>query len=752
MSPNMFMLILTCCTSFAMFLLGILVLVRDARSAINRLFFFLSLFVAIWVIGNFFSNDQSLTYTMSLVLNHAALLFSGLSLLFILCFLASFTRLAGHVTASARYGIVWGLAAVYALSLSPLIIQGLTEQGGRYGIDFGRLAVLYFAAIFVNAVMLFLSLIWGLRHVSGADHARLLVIAWSITGAVVVSLATNAVLPFLADSFALTNLGPLSTILVIIAIFYSIARHKLFDIRSTIARSLGYIFSIIVLASAYGFIIFGITKYGFNLSIPVAAQVLLAAATGLAGLFFPYLRRQFDRLTNQLFYRDAYDPQQLFSQLNSMLVTSLDTNYLMMQSVSIVETALKPEFALIGLRQGDSQRIFGSRKVQFSDDTIARVRRLTPRIHHKVIAADYIEDDRHAELRDMMRDNNVSVIVRLTQDVRKTEEGLGYLVLGPRKSGNPYTPQDLRVLDTVANELIIAIQNALHYEEIQRFNVTLQGRVEEATRKLRHSNQKLKALDETKDDFISMASHQLRTPLTSVKGYLSMVLEGDAGTINATQAKMLGQAFISSQRMVYLIADLLNVSRLRTGKFVIEAQPTNLAKLIDEELAQLVETAQARDIELTFAKPRGFPELNLDETKTRQVIMNFVDNAIYYTPAGGHIKVELKTSDHSVELRVIDDGIGVPRAEQHHLFTKFYRAKNAQKARPDGTGLGLFMAKKVVLAQGGNLIFDSKEGKGSTFGFAFPRSKVAVDPAALPVAPIAVAAPVKPKRKLAKSA
>ena len=114
----------------------------------------------------------------------------------------------------------------------------------------------------------------------------------------------------------------------------------------------------------------------------------------------------------------------------------------------------------------------------------------------------------------------------------------------------------------------------------------------------------------------------------------------------------------------------------------------------------------------------------LDETKTRQVIMNFVDNAIYYTPAGGHIEVQLAETPTTIEFRVEDNGIGVPKSEQPHLFTKFYRAGNARKARPDGTGLGLFMAKKVIIAQGGSLIFESQEGKGSTFGFIFSKHKL----------------------------
>jgi signal transduction histidine kinase len=200
-----------------------------------------------------------------------------------------------------------------------------------------------------------------------------------------------------------------------------------------------------------------------------------------------------------------------------------------------------------------------------------------------------------------------------------------------------------------------------------------------------------------------------------------LVLDGDAGPINANQRKLLEQAFFSSQRMVYLIADLLNVSRLKTGKFVIERTPTNLSKLISDELAQLKTAAAGRDIELSYHPPAHFPILPLDETKTRQVIMNFLDNAIYYTPSGGHIKVELRERPESIEFEVIDDGIGVPKEERHHLFTKFYRAKNAQRARPDGTGLGLYMARKVVMSQGGAIIFDSKEGQGSRFGFSFPK-------------------------------
>src|SRR5690606_22123578 len=121
---------------------------------------------------------------------------------------------------------------------------------------------------------------------------------------------------------------------------------------------------------------------------------------------------------------------------------------------------------------------------------------------------------------------------------------------GNKRSGNPYTKLDAKAVEVVANELVIAVQNVLQHEQIQHFTETLQDKVDDATLDLRKANEKLKSLDETKDEFISMASHQLRTPLTSVKGYLSMVLDGDAGKLNEQQEKLLTQAFISSQRMV----------------------------------------------------------------------------------------------------------------------------------------------------------------------------------------------------------
>lgn len=302
-------------------------------------------------------------------------------------------------------------------------------------------------------------------------------------------------------------------------------------------------------------------------------------------------------------------------------------------------------------------------------------------------------------------------IVKLT--AREHLVGLMVVGLVSDSAEEALSENDQDLIERLAGAVGIALDNKFLLEENIR-----------VLEQLQRTNKKLKALDETKDEFISMASHQLRTPLTSVKGYMSMVLEGDAGELNKAQKELLKQAFVSSQRMVYLIADLLNVSRLKTGKFVIEPFPTNLSEVVEGELSQLKEVAKSKKLTLNYKKPKDFPTLMLDETKIRQVIMNFADNAIYYTPSGGKISIELKEDRQNIYFLVKDNGLGVPKDEQSKLFTKFYRAKNARKARPDGTGLGLFMAKKVINAQGGDIIFESHEGQGSTFGFTFTKSKL----------------------------
>lgn len=526
-----------------------------------------------------------------------------------------------------------------------------------------------------------------------------------------------------------------SLILVLVVaglLVYGFAGRRLFDIRFIAARSLAYTLLVTILGALYVGIIFGSTQIlssdtsSPNDIIPFVAALLVAATA-------PLFKRAFDKITNRLFFRDSYDPQGFLNELNHAIASNIEVGILLRRVASVIEENIKCQFCLIAIKDLESGKlkIRNESKVTISAHDLDDLRQeLLKRGQIMAVTAEI--DNSEGELKKVLVENNLAIVRPLVEEYYQTKEAVAYLVLGPKKSGKPYSVEDIKIIDIIADELLIAIQNSLRFEEIQQFNVLLQERIEEATAKLRRTNQKLKEMDDTKDEFISMASHQLRTPLTSVKGYVSMVLEGDAGKISPLQRQLLGQAFSSSQRMVYLIADLLNVSRLKTGKFVINPVESYLPDVIQSEIDQLKEAFSNKKLQITYTKPKDFPALMLDETKIRQVIMNYIDNAIYYTPSGGKIAVELKQDKKHLYFTVKDSGFGVPKNEQAHMFTKFYRASNARKARPDGSGLGLFMAKKVVVAQGGTILFESQEGKGSTFGFCFEIAKLLPKPATKP--------------------
>lgn len=257
----------------------------------------------------------------------------------------------------------------------------------------------------------------------------------------------------------------------------------------------------------------------------------------------------------------------------------------------------------------------------------------------------------------------------------------------------------------------------------------LQRQIDASTAELRKANDELRHLDATKDEFVSMASHQLRTPLTSVKGYISMVLEGDAGDINDDQRRLLTEAFTSSERMVRLIGDFLNVSRLQNGKFMIDRSAcVDLSDLVLQEIGNVREIAETRGIGVAYHQPSHYPALFIDEDKIRQVIMNFLDNAVFYSGDSKTLTVRLFVSEGAAVFEVVDHGIGVPVAAQKRLFTKFFRADNAQKQRPDGTGVGLYLAKQVITGHGGKVFFVPTANGGSTFGFRLPIKRLSTAP------------------------
>jgi signal transduction histidine kinase len=702
--------------------LSLVILTRATKATLAAYFGISALFVALWALGTLV-----MTYADSQTYAYLGLLFFIFAPMFTALYMVLFSKSFAGVDYPRGFVAPFFLSAVTlvgaVLTISQLRygeIVTVIQEGGINLFNFASPWYMVYGSFFsVMFIIAYIYLFVGLVRSRGKSRAQIKIVLLGIFITSFCALITNIILPYFGNS-TLVWLGPSFSVFYIITTCYAMVKHRLFDLRSALVLTFTYVLSLSALAGIYYIIGLAISFAFSQTQLAIGFSGLdVVIALILAFLFQP-IKRFFDKFTNNIFYQDNYNVDEFFSELSQALASTNDLHSLLQRASEKITHAMKSADASFVIYTGEerSDQIGTGR---FSRISYKDVRWLDDFIgmsdpQPKVLAL--LDDERDELLRKMMVSHRVAIILPLQRQGVK----MGYFFVGDHKRSR-YNPRDVRVLWSLADELVIAIQNALTVEQIKELNAHLEQRIDFATKELRRSNAQLQKLDEAKDDFISMASHQLRTPLTSIKGYLSMMMEGDIGKVSADQQKVLNEAFMSSERMVRLISDFLNVSRLQTGKFTIEKHPVDMALLVQREIDSLLPNAMARGMKFVYKAPKNIPKFEIDENKIQQVVMNFSDNALYYSKDNGKILISLKKIGNSIEFIVKDSGIGVPEAEQAHLFNKFFRATNARRARPDGTGVGLFLAKKVIDAHDGEIIFESKEDKGSSFGFRLPIPK-----------------------------
>jgi signal transduction histidine kinase len=277
------------------------------------------------------------------------------------------------------------------------------------------------------------------------------------------------------------------------------------------------------------------------------------------------------------------------------------------------------------------------------------------------------------------------------------------------KTPDLVTKNDYDMMQAMANQTGVVYRN-----------IELVRRLEGSNRELGEANEHLKELDQAKSEFVSIASHQLRTPMTGIMGYLSMIVGGDFGKLDASLQKVLEQLLDASQRMIRLINLFLDVTKIESGKLSLDKQPVHLEELIDKELQVLQKLASDKKLKLVYTKPKvALPVLMIDD-KITDVVLNLVDNAIKYTVTGG-ITITSEREGDWVHVKVQDTGRGLDPKEARSLFNKFVRGYGIAQVNPDGSGLGLYVARRLVEVHGGRIWVESDgPGKGSCFQFTLP--------------------------------
>lgn len=228
------------------------------------------------------------------------------------------------------------------------------------------------------------------------------------------------------------------------------------------------------------------------------------------------------------------------------------------------------------------------------------------------------------------------------------------------------------------------------------------------------------AIDRAKTEFVSLASHQLRTPLTGINWLTEMFLHGDFGEMTKKQRENIDVIYKSGKRMATLVSSLLNVSKLELNVFSINPKLANISDIVRDVIQDLNFEIKSKEIKINIKKAKMLPRIRVDHTLTRIICLNLLTNAVHYSPPKSTIDVELSADKNNYYFAVKDHGIGIPKEDQEKIFTKLFRAGNAQSFHTDGNGLGLYITKLILEATSGKISFSSTEGKGSTFNIQIP--------------------------------
>ncbi len=274
--------------------------------------------------------------------------------------------------------------------------------------------------------------------------------------------------------------------------------------------------------------------------------------------------------------------------------------------------------------------------------------------------------------------------------------------------------QELEVSSLFNNFLIINLFTIL------ASSVTFVYLIIKNTRQLEETNKKLKSVDKLKDEFLSLASHQLKTPASGVKAFLSMLLDGDAGKLTKTQSEFVKEAYDANEREARIIEDLLNVSRIESGRMILNTSEVEVNQLVEEianEFRKII-----TDSKLTFSIDKSSESLMVagDEDKLKMVFGNLIDNARKYTNEGGKVSINVEKVNGKAQVTIEDTGIGIAKADIDKLFQKYFRIDSSRSRQVGGTGLGLYVVKKIIELHQGQIEVKSEVGKGTQFIILLP--------------------------------
>lgn len=714
-------------------LLGALAYKRNSRSITNVLLTILTLLIFIWGIANEFSVNAA-TATETLWWARIVIFFAvPLTITFFLL-MYSFPRVS--LPLPRKYVIVIGVLTIFGMltSVSPYTFIAVGGGAGKEAQPIPGPGIVIF---FVTAIIpIFLGLFallkknWVMKGIE-KTQVRYLLAGTLIMYGLIFSFVVIPVI--FSRNAAYVAYAPLFTLPFIATTTYAIVRHRLMDIKAAIFRVLGFSLLSGGFFVIYGFLVFFVTQYLSNFGLSTFQHSIIAiSSVALAFPIFRYYRSGLQKITDQFLFHNRINYQQalvkLGEDLSGTIVIAEVTEIILRATREVVRS----KKTAILLQESPGGR-FLPRAFEGMPNFNVNIPNTHALLQHLRHSTGPLVKDEITLLQERERESahvkeltavqkalvwlDAAVILPLFVNRHLT----GIILLGDKLSGQPYLQDDIEFLAAFAPQAATALENARLYRESLEFGEKLKQEVHIATQELATANTQLKDLDKVKSEFLSIASHQLYTPLTALRGYLSMISEGDYGPVASKQRPIIDILQQSVTRLVTLIKDLLDISRIESGRLELNLESLDVVKMVDDLVRDLMPNAINKKLRLRF-HPSQKPVAHVvgDAQRLRQVMLNMIDNAIKYTEAG-NIDVRLDQQADEIIFSVTDTGKGLAADEISRLFNKFTRVGGATRYHTEGSGLGLYVAKQIVHEHHGDVVAESPGvGKGSTFSVRLP--------------------------------
>jgi signal transduction histidine kinase len=522
--------------------------------------------------------------------------------------------------------------------------------------------------------------------------------------------------------------GPLALLIFFAFASYTILRHRLMDIRVATGRAFIYFFTLT------SFFFFAYLFYIFEELLDVSETVKIILALFLGGLLFNPLFSFFEKIASKYLYYSFYSSQKTLSEMGRKLTEILDLQQLTKLITSTLKETMQSSRVVILLRDKETGKFHIERNIGFREEngiSLVQDNFLTDWLqeNNKILVYEelslILQETKEKELREKvekLQENMKRIEADLCIPLLLKKELIGVIVLGEKISGDPYSKQDIELLDSLFNQFSTSLENARLYSEVQDLSENLEKKVQEQVSELQKAYKKLQRIDQMKTEFISIVSHQLRTPLSVIKGHLSMVNEGVYNEEPEKKAKVLNDVYEANERLIGLVNDVLNASRIQSGRVEIKKEKADIVKVISDVVEKLMPSAKERGLKMVFHKPKkDFPEVNIDPSKVENILINFIDNAIKYTNTGS-VEVYLYEEEEEVMIKIKDTGEGMDQKELEKLFETFSRGGAGKKYWIQGAGLGLYIARQFTELHNGKVWAESEgKGKGSSFYIKLPK-------------------------------